>query len=194
MATNINSVIIDGVAGATPATDGQMVYDSTAGKFVFQENGSPVNLGELVIAGEAHGDILYRNATDWVRLAPGTAGQVLQTNGAAANPTWAAGGGGSFSTYTERRLAYTIGTSGSWQTTTFTGATANSLAQIVIRSTGLANLCGVRQIGSVLTTRRVDLAVDGQVTMFVLLDGTSQLQVYAENSSATTFFVMAEFT
>lgn len=34
------------------------------------------------------GDILYRNATAWVRLAAGTAGQVLQTGGAGANPSW----------------------------------------------------------------------------------------------------------
>ena len=34
------------------------------------------------------GAILYRNATTWVALAPGTSGQVLQTGGAAANPSW----------------------------------------------------------------------------------------------------------
>lgn len=38
--------------------------------------------------GEAQGDIVYRNATAWVRLAAGTAGQVLSTNGAAANPSY----------------------------------------------------------------------------------------------------------
>ena len=36
------------------------------------------------------GDVLYRNATQWVALAPGTSGQVLTTAGAAANPTWSA--------------------------------------------------------------------------------------------------------
>lgn len=42
----------------------------------------------LTITGQAQGDILYFNGTSWVRLAPGTAGQVLQTNGAGANPSW----------------------------------------------------------------------------------------------------------
>jgi len=42
----------------------------------------------LSIASEAQGDILYRNASSWVRLPAGTSGQVLQTNGAAANPSW----------------------------------------------------------------------------------------------------------
>lgn len=39
------------------------------------------------------GDILFRNATGWVALAPGTAGQFLQTGGAAANVVWASGAG-----------------------------------------------------------------------------------------------------
>lgn len=38
--------------------------------------------------GNTQGDILYRNASGWVVLAPGTAGQVLQTGGAGANPSW----------------------------------------------------------------------------------------------------------
>lgn len=47
------------------------------------------NLTDTDITGIAQGDILYRNATEWVRLAAGTAGQFLQTQGAAANPQWA---------------------------------------------------------------------------------------------------------
>jgi len=38
----------------------------------------------------AQGDIVYRNASSWVRLAAGTSGHVLRTQGAAANPIWAA--------------------------------------------------------------------------------------------------------
>ena len=34
------------------------------------------------------GHILYRNATAWVSLAPGTSGQLLRTLGAGANPGW----------------------------------------------------------------------------------------------------------
>lgn len=34
------------------------------------------------------GAVLYRAAAGWVPLLPGTAGQVLTTNGAAAGPTW----------------------------------------------------------------------------------------------------------
>ncbi len=45
----------------------------------------------LSITSEAQGDILYRNATAWVRLPASTSGQYLQTQGAAANPQWSDG-------------------------------------------------------------------------------------------------------
>ena len=35
------------------------------------------------------GTVIYRDGTDWVALSPGTAGQLLKTNGAGANPSWA---------------------------------------------------------------------------------------------------------
>jgi hypothetical protein len=42
------------------------------------------------------GSVLYRGASGWAALAPGTAGQVLQTGGPGADPSWVAqsGGGG----------------------------------------------------------------------------------------------------
>jgi hypothetical protein len=46
------------------------------------------NLLEIGFTGQAQGDVAYFNGTNWVRLPPGTSGQLLQTNGAAANPSW----------------------------------------------------------------------------------------------------------
>lgn len=40
------------------------------------------------VLGSVQGDLIYRNATVWTVLAPGSAGQHLQTGGAAANPSW----------------------------------------------------------------------------------------------------------
>ena len=40
------------------------------------------------------GDVAYRDASGLQRLAAGTSGQVLQTQGASANPVWGDGGGG----------------------------------------------------------------------------------------------------
>lgn len=50
--------------------------------------------GVLDGLGSTQGDVLYRGASGWAALAPGTAGNVLTTGGAGANPTWASGGGG----------------------------------------------------------------------------------------------------
>ena len=50
---------------------------------------------QLDIASAAQGDILYRSATSWARLPAATAGYILQTNGAAANPGWVQNTGGS---------------------------------------------------------------------------------------------------
>lgn len=41
--------------------------------------------------GSTQGALLYRNAATWVVLAAGTNGQILQTQGAGANPQWVGG-------------------------------------------------------------------------------------------------------
>jgi hypothetical protein len=41
------------------------------------------------------GTILFRGTSDWEALAPGTSGHFLKTNGAGADPEWAAASGGS---------------------------------------------------------------------------------------------------
>src|SRR5213078_2330882 len=46
------------------------------------------DLTDVNLPSAAQGDILYRNATEWVRLTTGTSGQYLVTQGAAANPLW----------------------------------------------------------------------------------------------------------
>ncbi len=48
------------------------------------------------IGSAAQGDILYRGASGWARLGAGTSGQVLQTGGAGANPSWVTQSGGAF--------------------------------------------------------------------------------------------------
>ncbi len=113
-AGTIGNALITQGAGADPIwgsvsatwldlTDTPNSYVGETGKIAH------VNAGETAIelesiseildaeAGSTHGQILYRNGTVWTVLAPGTAGQVLETNGAGANPSWetASGGGGS---------------------------------------------------------------------------------------------------
>jgi len=52
------------------------------------------SLSDVTLTTVAQGHILYRNASGWVNLGPGTNGQYLQTQGAGANPQWATGSGG----------------------------------------------------------------------------------------------------
>ncbi|MDB4278922.1 hypothetical protein N9917_04910, partial [Deltaproteobacteria bacterium] len=54
----------------------------------------PLTVTDLTMTGEAQGDVLYFDGTNWVVLPAGTAGQVLQTNGAGADPTWITPTGG----------------------------------------------------------------------------------------------------
>lgn len=56
----------------------------STGKFTDLEATTTFKLGTT-----HQGDILYDNGTSLVRLTPGTAGTVLQTQGASANPQWA---------------------------------------------------------------------------------------------------------
>lgn len=52
-------------------------------------NGTQIRMGS-----DAQGDVLYFNGTNYARLGAGTSGEFLQTQGAGANPQWAAGGSG----------------------------------------------------------------------------------------------------
>lgn len=52
-------------------------------------NAGAISVTGLTIASQAAGDILYFNGTAWIRLAKGTAGQVLTMNGGATAPIWA---------------------------------------------------------------------------------------------------------
>ncbi|MEN9419322.1 MAG: hypothetical protein RI988_2942 [Pseudomonadota bacterium] len=43
---------------------------------------------KIALGSDAQGDIMFYNGTDWDRLPAGSAGQVLQSGGAGANPAW----------------------------------------------------------------------------------------------------------
>lgn len=47
-----------------------------------------VEASTIIAGSAAQGDILYFNGSKWARLAAGTDGQFLKTNGASANPQW----------------------------------------------------------------------------------------------------------
>lgn len=56
--------------------------------FVTSQGGDNKRIVSLTNSTLAQGDVIYYDGTNFVRLAPGTSGQFLKTNGAAANPAW----------------------------------------------------------------------------------------------------------
>jgi len=52
-----------------------------------------------LVGSAAQGMILYRGASAWAALSPGTSGYFLKTNGAGADPAWAAASGGGSATF-----------------------------------------------------------------------------------------------
>ena len=74
------------VSTAAAGTVGASNAEGSATSLARSDHGHAVD--NLAMAAEAQGNVLYRNATVWVVLAPGVAGQHLTTQGAAADPTW----------------------------------------------------------------------------------------------------------
>ena len=81
----VNNVGAIGVAGANYGSANQVLLSGGSGAAPSWSN---VNGSVLTIPSQAQGDLLYRGASEWDRLAAGTDGQVLKTSGASANPSW----------------------------------------------------------------------------------------------------------
>ena len=45
---------------------------------------------QIALGGDAQGDIMHYDGTNWARLGPATAGHLLQTQGSGQNPSWVA--------------------------------------------------------------------------------------------------------
>ena len=75
---------------------------NAGGDFLTQDQADalyqPLDADLTALAGLAgvQGDVIYRDSSQWQRLAAGTSGFFLKTNGASANPAWAAAGGSAY--------------------------------------------------------------------------------------------------
>jgi hypothetical protein len=76
----------------------QLIKARKSGTTGDPENCTISEILDFITGTAARGDILFRGATTWQRLAAGTSGKVLQTNGVGADPTWVtpSAGGASF--------------------------------------------------------------------------------------------------
>lgn len=82
-----------GVYSFLQLSDVPHAYTSSANKLVQVNTGATglvfTDTSHILdTIGAVQGDLLYRSATSWSVLAPGTAGQLLSTGGAGTNPAW----------------------------------------------------------------------------------------------------------
>ena len=103
MAGLISSEYTEAAAPSSPAANRIVLYcadDSGTTRLYAKDSAGTVYTvtlspsGQLDTLSTTQGAIVYRNASAWVALGPGTAGQVLQSGGAGANPSWTAAGTG----------------------------------------------------------------------------------------------------
>lgn len=120
--------------------------------------------------GATQGQIVYRNATVWTVLTPGTSGQYLQTLGAAANPAWA----------TVTTLPTQTGESG--KTLTTNGTTASWTADNRVLARGSIN------VGTSAVTNGVNVAsVSGTTTVTVTFTTALSSTAYVALATITNF-------
>lgn len=87
--TRVVTATSAGLMGVTPfgTSSGQVADGAHTHAALYQ----PIDqdLTDLAAIAGVQGDVIIRGASAWQRLGVGTSGQLLQTNGAAANPSWA---------------------------------------------------------------------------------------------------------
>ena len=96
-----------------------------------------VDGAKIAMTSDAQGDVLFYGGTDYERLAPGTTGQFLKTQGAAADPVWAAVPAGvTINTNADNRIM-----SGSYSSLTLNGETNLTYDQttLAVKNSGTAS-------------------------------------------------------
>ena len=121
------------------------VNSGTAGYVAYYAGTGTAVSGETLTAlidaaiGKTQGDVLYRGASTWSVLAPGSSGQFLQTQGASANPQWAsASGSGTVNSGTAGYITYYAST----------GTAVSGEANILVGSSGQLILSGISTPGT----------------------------------------------
>lgn len=139
------------------------------------------------VGSAAQGDILYRGSSGWTRLAAGTAGQVLQTNGAAANPSWATPSSGSMTL-----LGTLTTTSGTTQT--LSGLSLTNYVSLYISLNGVsANASDSLNLGGVRVTTSTG-AASGALKGIIQLDLSSGAALGLARTSTSDGNLFVGFT
>jgi len=93
------------------------------------------SLIDNVFTASAQGTVLYRGASNWVALSPGTNGQVLTSGGAAANVSWTTAAGG-LTGFTAALNTAAPNATNNVSSITASGGTTNQFFAIIPKGTG----------------------------------------------------------
>lgn len=133
------NVLLSGGVGVAPSWG--KVANAALSNSAMTLCGTSTSLGGTLTAsacldniGSTQGQLLYRNAANWTILSPGTAGQLLQSGGAGANPSWVTASG----TGTVTTLTAGNGVLFSSGVTCTTTCTISTTVGITAKSTGNA--------------------------------------------------------
>lgn len=121
--------------------------------------------------GSTQGQILFRGATGWTILAPGTSGQVLQSGGAAANVSWATVAGTGDVTAasafgTDNRVIRSDGTGKGVQSSGVTLDDSNNLSGI-----GTINSGAITSSGGIDLSGRTDATITSPAAGLIAVEG-----------------------
>lgn len=105
------TLLDDTSASAMRATLGLGALSTLATVGTAEIADNSVTGAKIALGSDAAGDVMYYDGTNWVRLAAGTSGNFLKTNGAGAAPSWAAASGSSDSMTLLGSITTTSGTS-----------------------------------------------------------------------------------
>jgi len=133
----------------------------------------------LGLASQAAGDVMYFNGTDWIRLAKGSADEVLTMNDGASAPEWEAGGGGAVTRE-----------GGSTNTTE---ATTNSTTRMSLLSAGSLSIAAATPIHAICVIRKPAVATESASVGLMLNDVNIQSPVTWTGSTNSAAQATAEY-
>lgn len=147
-----------------------------------------------------HGSVLFRGAADWQALGPGTAGQFLKTNGAGADPVWAAGGGGTLQAhFVDQKPNGTAGGASvaGWQTRVLNTTVTNSIPGVVLAANQITLPAGTFDISATAPAYRAGRTksrIRNITSGTTLLVGDSDYNLSAADSAISFCRVVGRIT
>lgn len=144
-----------GGSGLTPIANNTLLSNVSGGSAVPVGNSLTGTLDSMV--GSARGTLMFRGATAWSALGPGTTGQVLQTGGSSGDPAWATAATGGLSPISNNQLlANTSGASAAPIGTTMSAALdamlGNTRGAVLVRGAGGWTVLSPGTVGQYLRT------------------------------------------